>query len=429
MNHFKIALSATIIFFTFSLVAQNPVPAPAQQKPVCIVGATAHLGNGRVIENCLIAFDKGKITRVDTNNGAENLEAYEVIEATGKHVYPGFIAANTDLGLVEIGAVRSTRDSREVGDMNANVRSIIAYNTDSEIIPTVRNHGVLTAQVCPEGGLISGSSSVVHLDAWNWEDAALKTDDGIHLNWPRPFSFNFRAGTVKKDEKYGEQLSAMESLFSEAKAYAQKTAHDPQNLKLEAMRGLFNKSQPLFIHTDDAQSISLAVLFAKKYGLSAVIVGGYEAWRVTDLLKENNVPVILDLPQSLPQRADDNIDQPFKNPAMLEKAGVLFCLSIGGDWQVRNLGYQAGQSVAFGLDYEKALQSITLNVARILGVENRLGSIEVRKDATLFISSGDALDMRTSEVEKAFIQGRQINLEDKQKYLYRKFSEKYERSE
>lgn len=425
MHKLNIVFSALLIFLSLKIFAQNPIPAPSQESPVCILGATAHLGNGEVIENSLILFEKGKITRVGVNDSETDLSGYEIIKAEGKHVYPGFIAANTNMGLVEIGAVRSTRDSREVGSLNPNIRSIIAFNTDSEIIPTVRNHGILTAQICPQGGIVSGSSTIVQMDGWNWEDAALKLDIGIHLNWPRQFSRDRRTRTVKKDKNYADNIREIEQLFDQAIAYSQKSSPEPKNLKMEAMKGLFDKSQKLFIHANDVSSISQAVIFAKKYGLDAVIVGGRDAWRITDLLKENNIPVILDETQRLPQRADEDIDQPFKTPAMLEEAGVLYALSVGGNWTVRNLPYQAGQAIGFGLEYEDAVKALTGNVAKILGIEDQMGTIAEGQAATLFISSGDALDMRTSTVEQAFISGRKIDLEDKQKYLYRKFSKKY----
>ncbi len=429
MSKIKITVTVLTIFISLQMAAQNPVPAPPQTEPICILGAKAHIGNGEVIENSLLMFKNGKIVHMGKNDGNTDYSGYKVVDGSGKDLYPGFIAANTNLGLVEIGAVRSTRDAREVGSLNPNVRSIIAYNTDSEIIPTIRNHGILTAQVCPEGGTIPGSSSIVQLDGWNWEDAVIKTDNGIHLNWPRQYSYNRRTRSYSTDKKYLENIREIESLFEEANAYHKKDAPQPKNLKLEAMSGLFDQTQKLFIHANDVASISQSVVFAKKYDLDMVIVGGRDAWRITELLAENNIPVILERIHRLPQRADEDIDQPFKTPGMLSKAGVLFAISQGGNWTVRNLPYQAGQAVAFGLDYEKAVMAISFNAAKILGIEDQLGTLEEGKDATFFISSGDVLDMRSSTVEQAFISGRAIDLEDKQKYLNRKFGEKYERGE
>ncbi len=411
------------------LMAQVHAPAPAQTQAIAIVGGRAHLGTGEVIENAFIAFEAGKITEVSQNNKKRDLGNYQVINAKGQEIYPGFIAVNTNIGLVEIGAIRATRDFREVGSLNPNVRALIAYNTDSEIIPTVKAMGVLLAQVTPEGGRISGSSSVVSLDAWNWEDAVIKADDGIHLNWPGTTRFNWHTRTISANKNYDKQLSGIYTFFEEAAAYNKKTAIGEKNLRFEAMKPLFNQTANLYIHANDARSITQGVALAEKYGVRPVIVGGDESWMITDFLKEHQVSVILNKQHRLPGSTDSDIDQPFKTPIMLHDAGITFCLSLNGgwsSWQARNLPFQAGQAVAYGLDYEAAVQSISLNTAKILGIDQQLGSIEVGKDATLFISKGDVLDMRTSEVTKAFIQGRDIDLSNRQKQLYEKFKMKYD---
>ncbi|MEM1319286.1 MAG: amidohydrolase family protein [Bacteroidota bacterium] len=416
------------LLFVGSLMAQQ-TPAAPQTQPILITGATAHLGNGIRIENSFIAFEQGKITIVaDARTvNIDNSKNYKIIDASGKHVYPGFIAPNTNLGLVEIGAVRSTRDFAEVGQLNPSIRSIIAYNTDSRVTPTVRSNGVLMAQVTPQGGRVSGQSSVVVLDAWNWEDAAYRTDDGIHLNWPRVFTRRWGGTSVEtsKNKNYAEQIRAIEDLFKEAQAYVEKQKVDPKNLKLEAMRGLFDQSKNLYVHTQDAKTIMEATLLAEQFGMRIVIVGGRDSWMITDFVKEHQVPVILRQSLSLPGRIDADIDQPYKTAKLLQEAGILFAFSVGGGWQQRNLPFHAGHSVAFGLDYEAAISGLTLNTAKILGVDKTTGSIEKGKDASLFICEGDALDMRTCKVVQAFIQGREIDLDNKQKALYRKFQDKY----
>ena len=416
------------ILLHIQLNAQVHAPAPAQTQKIAIVGGTAHLGTGEVIQDAFIAFDAGKITAVGKNTPKRDLRDYQIIHAEGQEIYPGFIAVNTNIGLVEIGAIRSTRDFREVGNFNPNVRALIAYNTDSEIIPTVKSMGVLLAQVTPEGGSISGSSSVVSLDAWNWEDAIIKADDGIHLNWPSPTSYNWRAHTITKNKNYSKQINAISTFFKEAAAYAKKTAVEDKNLRFEAMKPLFDQKSNLYIHANTAKAITQGVSFAEQYHLKTVIVGGEESWMITDFLVEHHIPIILNKTHRLPNGTDTDIDQPFKTPALLQKAGVTFCLSVNGgwsSWQARNLPFQAGQAVAYGLNYEAAIQSISRNTAQILGIEQQVGSIEVGKDATLFISEGDVLDMRTSKVTKAFIQGRDIDLSNRQKQLYEKFKLKY----
>lgn len=410
------------VVFSFG---QLTVPAPAQQEAVVIVHATAHLGNGQVIEDAAVAFDKGKITFVGAFRDWPGYDSYAVLDATGKQLYPGFIATNSTLGINEIDAVRATLDMREVGELNPNVRALIAYNTDSEIINTVRSNGVLMAQIVPQGGLVAGQSSVVQLDAWNWEDAAYQTDRGIHIYWPRATRFSFREFRMESNDRYAEELKQLEQLFREAEAYSRIEKHEDANLKLEAMRGLFTGEKKLFVHADEAKDMQRAVLLGETYKVKTVIVGGRDAWMIAGFLREKQTPVIFQQTQSLPGYEDEAVDQPFRTPALLKEAGVIFCLSGESSWQQRNLPFQAGQAAGHGLAPEAAVQAITLDAARILGIDKTAGSIEGGKDATLFISSGDALDMRTSLVERAYIQGREIDLDDKHKALYRKYQAKY----
>lgn len=404
-------------------------PAKPQSRPVILSGGTAHLGNGLVIYNAVVVFENGKITavgdasvvRVDKTNA-------EVYDITGKHVYPGLIAPNTRLGLEEIEAVRATRDYAEVGGINPNLRSIIAYNTDSRITPTVRSNGILLAEIVPQGGLIPGTSSVAELDGWNWEDAAYKTDIGIHLNWPRMNVINasFMPKPEEQKEKVTKELRQLSQFFAEAKAYAVLEKPEVINLKLEAMRGLFDGTKKLFIHANQAKEIMTSVKFAKENEVKeVVIVGGKDAHLVTDVLKENSVSVILEAPHSLPGRQEDDIDLSYKTAKLLQDEGVFFCISIDGSWQTRNLPFMAGTACTYGLSKEQALAAITLNTAKILGIDQTCGSIEEGKDATLFVSKGDALDMMSNDVELAFIRGKKIDLDNKQKALYRKYKEKY----
>ncbi len=423
---------AVLLFSTLicPLVAQNPVPAPAQSGAILIIGATAHVGNGQVIPNSAIGFESGKLTLVAdaTTIRIDRSKYSTVYDASGKQVYPGFIALNTTLGLVEIDAARATVDFSDIGQYNPNLRTIVAYNTDSEVIPTVRSNGTLMAQITPSGGTISGSSSVVQLDAWNWEDATYLADEGIHLDWPDMSSFGgLDTGNpdMKKNDQYEKDVQALRRFFEEARAYAQQAAPKVKNLKFEAMRGLFDQKKTLYIHTEKAKTIQESVLFAESLGLKKALVGAGDAWMVLDFLKLHEVPVVLNRTQSLPAREDEDVDQPFKTAAALQEKGILFSFSIGGAWQQRNLQFQAGQAVGFGLPKEAAVSALTLNSAKILGIDQTCGSLETGKDATLFISEGDALDMRTCKVTAAFIQGRTINLDNKHKQLNQRFEQKY----
>ncbi|RBL88276.1 amidohydrolase family protein [Chitinophaga flava] len=403
-------------------------PAGPQDKPVYLTNAVIHVGNGQVIENGTIAFAKGKITAVGASVPAAGDAT--VLDMKGQHVYPGIIAPETKLGLVEFESVRATIDAREVGEINPSIRSIISYNTDSKVINTLRSNGILLAQVTPEGGLISGTSSVVQLDAWNWEDAAYKTDNGVHFYMPRLVNIGsgrgFRGPQSKDPVKEGmEQIEKVRMFFREAKAYQQENKHTATNLRYEAMRKLFNREQKLFIHCELVREMLLAIDFAKEFNVDVVIVGGADSWQIADLLKQNNIAVVLTQPHSLPLMQDDDIDQPYKTAAQLQKAGVLYCLSNEGFWQQRNLGFEAGTASTFGLSREEALSAVTLNAAKILGIDKITGTLETGKDANIAVSAGDMLDMKSSIITRAYIQGREINLDNKQHQLYEKYQKKY----
>lgn len=416
-----------------SLTAQeNMHPSPIQSGTIALTNAIIHTGNGQVLENSMIVFVNGKITAIGPSAPIGNAK---LIDVKGKHVYPGIIAPSTNLGLVEISAVRATADFTEIGDINPSIRSLVAYNTDSKVINTLRSNGILLANIVPGGGSISGSSSVVQLDAWNWEDAAYKADNGIHYNMPvlinRPNqSGGFRRQATDIDPvKQGlDKIEHVRKFLREAKAYLAEKNHAITNLKFEAVKGLFDRSQTFFVHCDLVKEMMMAIDIAKEFGFALSLVGASDSWMITNILKENNVSVILSEPHSLPATDDDDVDQPYKTGYALQKAGVLFtiCQDAGdGFWQQRNLPFEAGTMSAYGLTKEEALTAITLNAARILGIADRTGSLEVGKDANIVVSEGDILDMKNSLVTHAFIQGREINLDNKQKQLYERYKYKY----
>ncbi len=423
---FSLALSATGL----ACFAQaNISPAKKQDKTIAITGATVHVGDGTVIENGTIIFGNGKIISVKAN-GQVPQDGVVRIDASGKHIYPGIIAATTNLGLTEIEAVKATLDFREIGDYNSHIRSIVAYNTDSKVPATLRSNGILMAQPTPQGGAISGSSSVVQLDAWNWEDAAIKIDDAMHMTWP--VTPRFRGGFGRSQvssEQLAERTQAainqLTSFFTEARAYAELGKPEVINTRFEAMKNVFSGKEKLFIEAGGQKDIVAAVNFAKKFGITPVITGADDAYLLIDFLKENNITLIVKQPHALPNNIDDDVNMPYKNAARLVNGGLNVVLSIDGYWQQRNLPFMAGTAAAWGLDKEKALSTITLNAAKAMGVDKTTGSIEAGKDATLFISAGDALDMKTNKVEQAFIQGRDINLDNLHKQLDKKFSDKY----
>jgi len=407
-------------------------PAKPQNQKIIVMGATIHTGDGTVIPNGYLTLEKGKITGIgDASTVKPNTTGARLIDASGKQVYPGFIAPVTNLGLAEIESVKATLDEREIGDNNAHIRAIIAYNTDSKVPPTLRSNGVLMAQITPAGGgYISGSSGVVQLDAWNWEDAALKTEDAMHITWPAiprgRGGFGGRGGAAAGDpnERVNNAIAELNTFFTQAKTYSQ-NSHDVTNARLAAMKGLFNGTKKLFIAANTQKDIVAAVNFAKGFGITPVIVGGAEARFITDFLKANNVIVVVNQPHALPGSIDEDVNLPYKNASILSNAGVTVALSIDGFWQQRNLPFMAGTASAWGMSKEDALKTITLNTAKALGMDNTIGSLAIGKDATFIISAGDALDMISNKVEEAFIQGRSINLDNLHKQLDKKFSDKY----
>ncbi|OQP66731.1 amidohydrolase family protein [Niastella populi] len=417
-----------------SQAQEDVYPAKAYAGKLYITNGTIHVGNGQVIENGTIEVENGKIVQVGA--GVTVPAGGKVVDVKGKQVYPGLILPVTDLGLKEISnGVRGSNDYSELGEYNNSIRSIVAYNTDSKIINTLKANGILLAGVTPQGGTISGSSSVVQLDAWNWEDAAYKMDNGMHLNMPtfisRPSRFAAFFGIPQSQtdptKDALKKIDEIKTLFRQAKGYLQETTHKETNLKFEALNALFSKKQKLFVHASQVKQMLIAIDFVKEFGFDVVIVGGSECFQIADLLKQYNIAVILGDEHALPATEDDDIDQPFKTPAMLQKAGVLFALNDEhGESRYRNLPFNAGTAAAYGLTKEQALQAITLNSAKILGVDDKTGSLEAGKDANIVVSEGDILDMRTSIIVHAFIQGREVSLENKQKQLYDRYMYKYD---
>ena len=410
----------------------NVYPAAIQKGVTVITHATVHVGNGTTLTDASIAFENGKIIGVGNVTAPASAK---VIDGTGKHVYPGLILPSSDLGLREISSgVRGSNDFAEIGENNANIRSIVAYNTDSKIIGVLRENGILLAGVAPQGELIEGQASVVQLDAWNYEDAAYKMDNGLYINMPSlmprrggrmAFMRPGPGGDLAKAAM--EKIETIKTFFTDAKAYYQEKTHTANNLKFEAVRGLFDGQQKLFVRAQEVKQMLLAVDLAKTFGFQLVLVGASESFQIADLLAANKVQVILDNEHSLPATEDDDVDQPYKTPAALQKAGVLFCLNDTHDQsRFRNLAFNAGTAATYGLTKEQALSAVTLNPAKILGIEDKTGTIETGKDANLLIVNGDLLDMKSSVIGQAFIQGRNVSLDNKGKQLYERYKHKYQ---
>lgn len=427
----KKKISTFILFGLISIFTgtAQQTPAPVQQETITITGATAHVGNGTIKENCTIVFENGKITAI----GSSEVESKgQIIDASGKHIYPGFIAPGKSLGLVEVNAVRASNDQDEIGDIIPHIRSIIAYNAESKVVESMRPNGVLLGQITPKGGRISGTSSIVQFDAWNWEDAAVKMDDGVHLNWPAIFRrgrwwMGEPSGFIP-NKNYQKQANEVKTFMQNANAYGKDSAKET-NAAFAAMQGVFNGSKHLYIYADGEKEMMDAISTVKKTGAkNIVLVGGYHAHKISDFLKEHNIPVLVNFTHTLPKYDDDDYDFTFKLPKLLMEAGLLVGLqnASASNFQTRNLPFYAGQVVAQGLEKEKAVQLLTGNTAKILGIDSDYGTLEVGKSATLFISEGDALDMRTNKLSRAFIDGRDVSLETHQTKLWKRYMGKYE---
>ena len=426
----KLITLVIAIGFIIPSIGQQ-TPGPKQTEAITIEGATAHLGNGEVIESSLIMFEDGKITFVGDSK-MRIARKGKVIDATGKHVYPGFIAPAKTLGLVEIDAVRASNDEDEIGDFIPHVRSLIAYNAESKVVESMRPNGVLIAQIAPTGGRISGTSSIVQFDAWNWEDAAIKVDDGVHLNWPTTFKQGrWWAGEdpgYQPNKDYSKQIEEVTSFFKNASAYGKSTPKEV-NPAYAAMQGIFDGTQKLYVHADDEKQIIDAINTLKSNGAKEVVlIGGYHAYKIPEFLKSNNIPVLVQYTHNLPVFDDDDYDLPYKLPKLLVDAGLLVGIqnSDAENFQTRNLPFYAGQAAQQGLDKETAVQLLTGNTAKILGIDDLYGTLENGKSATLFISEGDALEMSGNQLTHVFIDGRLVSLETHQTELWKRYMGKYE---
>ncbi|MDP2387498.1 MAG: amidohydrolase family protein [Bacteroidota bacterium] len=431
------SLVVTGLLTVSTVKAQVPAPGAKQTKSILLWGATVHVGNGKVLEGGAVGFKDGKISFVASGDDLKKMKldknAYDTtINIDGKHVYPGFIAPNSTLGLSEIDEVRATKDFAEVGQFNPHVRSLIAFNTDSKVSSTVRTNGVLYAQVTPRNGTISGKSSILSLDGWNWEDAVLKTDDGIHVNFPNSIQRHgwwAEPEPSSTNDKYTDEVNKLKKFFTDANYYCNNKEVQETNLRCEAMRPVFEGKASVYFHANYVKDIIGVVNFSNYFKLkNVVVVGGRDAWKVTKLLKENSVSVMVNRLHDLPNLEQEDVDQPFKLPYLLQKDSVLFCIQNEGDMEgmnTRNLPFLAGTACAYGLTKEQALAAITYNAAKIMKVDDKIGTIETGKNASLIVSTGDALDMRTNNIEWAFIDGRKVNLNNTQKDLYNKYMNKY----
>ena len=431
-----------------NLIFSQQTPAPTQDKSVLIFGGITHVGDGQIINNSVIGFTDGKIDLIASSeenwtdkllnmfSDSNNKKYDTIIDASNQHIYPGIIALNSNLGLVEVDAVRASVDDDEAGTYLPEVRSIIAYNAESKAVESMRPNGVLVAQIAPNGGVISGSSSVVQLDAWNWEDAVIKYDQGLHINWPSPYTFGRwwlgEERGLKANNNYNKQVNDLKEFFDNSKANM--NLDKSMNLKSRSMKAIFEGESTVYLYADDEKEIVDGVLFFKKFGINKiVIVGASEAKNQLDFIKENDIPVVVKQPYRFPQSVDSDPRETFMLAKKMIDKGILVSIDPSGAPQsrvsIRNLPFYAGSFSSYGIDKEAALSMITLNPAKMLGIDSEFGTIEIGKSATLFISKGDALDIISNNVTHAFISGRNISLETHQTRLWRRYSNKYSNSQ
>jgi imidazolonepropionase-like amidohydrolase len=425
------------LWFVAGIAFADPnVPAPPQNEPVLYTGATIHTVAGATIENGRMLVSGGRISAIGTAGEIAG-DAIRTIALSGQHVYPGFISADTVLGLVEIEAVRATVDVAEPGSINPNTRAEIAINPDSENFPVARANGILVALTAPltSGSLIAGRSAAIQLDGWTTEDMTIAAPVGMHMSVPG-LRVPDRMLEPQRDqfiERRDEQLALLTTSFVEARAYRQaKEAGEIEAVdrRWEAMMPVFDRELPVFAHVDDLMQIRYALRLAEEFKFDLVIVGGADAWRIADLLAERGVPVIVSGLHRPPLRRWEAYSTPSENPIRLHEAGVKVAIAnMGGTFiapMERNLPYEAAEAVAWGLDPEEAIRMITLYPAEILGIDDRVGSLETGKDATFIVTDGDPLDIRTNVV-RAFVQGREIDLSSRHTRLNEKYSERLRR--
>ncbi|MFQ5350704.1 MAG: amidohydrolase family protein, partial [Thermoanaerobaculia bacterium] len=422
-------LPALLLLLTFS------VATTAGAELLAFTGATLHPVSSPPVEGGVMLVEDGKITAV-----AGNLEIpadARRIELDGKHLYPSFIHPFSALGLVEIRSVRGTVDTTEVGDVNSNVRAEVAFHADSQLLPVTVSGGVLVAHVTPRGGLFNGTSALMRLAGWNWQDMTLAAPLAMHLDFPdlRPPVGRFRRLSQEEvDKEKKRALEVLDRTLADARAYdtarraeeageGPAVPHDP---RLEALRPVLSGDLPLFIEATEKTQIEAALDWAAEQELTnLVLVTGADAQYLTARLVADEVPVVLNGVLRQPARDWEPYDAAYIVAARLHEAGIAFCIGDGGSSfgaaNARNLPFHAAMAAAFGLPRDAALRSVTLSVAELLGVADRLGSLEPGKDATFIVTDGDPLEILT-RIEAAWLEGVELDpSRDRQRLLYQRY--------
>ena len=395
---------------------------PTLAAPTVFKGATIHPVSGAPIENGVMIVDGGKIVAVGADVPIP--AGAEIVDVSAKHLYPGFVSANSILGLTEVGAVRATRDFSEIGEINSDLRAEVAVNADSRLLPVAVSGGVLSAHVALSGGVFSGSTAVISLSGWNWEDMTVRSGVAMRMRYPQ-----VTAGRRSKPEEVKEQLEkslkTINTTLDDAEAYmkARNAGADIDlDAKLEGLIPVLRGEMALMIAAAEKNQIESALDWAAERELTnLIILTGPDAQYVAERLAKENVPVILTSVHTLPRRRWEPYDMPFVAAAKLHEAGVEFAIAGDTGSNVRNIPFEAATAAAYGLPRDAALRSVTLSPAEILGVAERLGSLEASKDASFLVTDGDPLEIMT-RIERVWIRGVEVDLsEDPQYRLYEKY--------
>jgi len=413
--------------------------ASGAEAPIAITGGRIVTVSGAVIEKGTIVLSGGKVVAVGADVATP--AGATVIDAGGKFVYPGLIDALTTIGLTEIGSVPGSVDVVEVGDVNPHARAWVAVHPHSELIPVARANGVTAALAAPGGGLVSGQSALIRLAGSTPEALTVKAPAAMHMGFPtgRPATGASRSSEeaeprtfedwLKERKKNQEKdLRRLTNLLDEARAYgaglaaADRVPSPRVDLPMEALAPVARGEVPVIMRADTEDDIRASVAFAKERGLKLIIAGGLEAWRCTDVLKAEDVAVLVNVDR-LPRKESDPYDAAYANAARLQEAGVRFAIVSDSATQSRTLPYEAAMARSFGLPAEAALRAITLSPAEILGVEKRMGSLDVGKDANVVIATGDIMDHRT-QVTHVLIDGALQSLETRHTRLYEQFKDR-----
>jgi imidazolonepropionase-like amidohydrolase len=408
--------------------------APVAAQPTAFTDATVHTASGPVLERATVVVENGRIVAVGADVVAP--AGARLVDCSGKHLWPGFVAPLTALGLTEIGSVRGTNDHTETGIVNPNIRAEVQINPESELLPVARHNGVTAALVAPLGGAVTGTSAIVHLDGWTHEDMTLRAPVALHVQWPAMSTERAWWETRSEEEQKKDRekrLREIRDAFEDARAYWKARAaegkagvprHD-QDVKWDAMGKALRGEIPVVFRAAGLNQIEAVLKFVDEQRLeNVVLVDAYDAWRVIDELKARDVAVVTGAPMSLPRRSYEPYDFGMTLPAKLHQAGVRFCISDGGGSgnaaNVRSLPYEAAYAAAYGLPRAEALKAVTLYPAQIFGVGDRIGSIEPGKVADLVIGTGDPLEV-TTVVEQVYVAGRPVSMENRQTRLFQKY--------